>query len=460
MQITKQSRRRIQLQNALFFAVLLGCMGLLAWLSTRYVVEADWSASQRNSLSQPSIQLLAAMTGPVRVTAFARENAVLRDVIRDLVARYQRVKPDMSLEFTNPDAEPDRVRDLGITRDGELLVEFQGRREKVSQLAEQPLTNALMRIARKNQRRVLFLTGHGDRDPKGEANFALGNFGKVLEQKGIELATLNLAETPAIPQDTRLLVVASPQTALLPGEVELVERHIDAGGNLLWLTEPDQMAGLEPLAEKLGIEVLPGTIVDASTQLLGINSPAFALVPQYPPHAITREMDSLTLFPEAAALVVEPVGAWQATPLLTTLARSWTETGPLDSSTLEYDADADEHPGPLDIGVVLTRTRLSEETEGAQDAETGEQRIVVCGDGDFLSNSYLGNGGNLDLGLSLFNWLNNDDRLVAIAARSAVDTQLELSRTAQILIGFGFLFGLPAALLGGGLWIWWKRRRA
>lgn len=456
MQITRQARRQIRIQNAMFLIVLLGCVGLLAWLSTRYVIEADWTANRGNSLSEASTRLLATLTEPVRVTAFARENKELRDGVRNLVERYRRAKADVALEFKNPDTDPERVRELGITRDGELLVEYAGRREKVSQLAEEAMTNALMRLARGEHRRVLFLTGHGDRDPKGEANFALGNFGKVLEQKGIELGVLNLAETPSIPAGTGLLVIASPQTDLLAGEVALIEQHLDRGGNLLWLTEPGDIAGLQPLADKLGIEVLPGTVVDAGTQLLGISSPAFALVPQYPLHPVTAEMDSLTLFPEAAALEADTGGDWQVTPLLTTLARSWTETGPLDGDTLEFNADADEHPGPLDIGLVLTRTRKSD--NGTEPGS--EQRVVVIGDGDFLSNSYLGNGGNLDLGLSLFNWLNNDDRLVAITARSTGDTQLELGRTAQILIGFGFLFGLPALLFGGGLFIWWRRRRA
>jgi len=454
MRITRQSRRRIRIQNAIFVITLLGFVGLVAWLSTRYVVETDWTADHRNSLSDASVRLLHTLSGPVQVTAFARESQQLRDLISDLVARYQRVKSDLTLDFKNPDTAPDQVRELGITHDGELLVEYGNRREKVSQLKEEALTNALMRLARGASHRVLFLTGHGDRDPKGEANFALGNFGKVLEQKGIELETLNLAEKPSIPADTRLLVIASPQTNLLPGEVTLIGDYVDRGGNLLWMTEPGQTAGLEPLADKLGVEILPGTVVDAGTQMLGISSPSFALVPQYPRHPITSDLDSLTLFPQAAALQADTHGDWSVTPLLTTLARSWTETGPLDSGTLEFNADADEHPGPLDIGLVLTRARKSE-GEGAN-----EQRVVVIGDGDFLSNSYLGNGGNMDLGLNLFNWLSNDDQLVSIAARSAGDTQLELGKVAQILIGFGFLIAVPALLLGSGLFIWWKRRRA
>ena len=97
--------------------------------------------------------------------------------------------------------------------------------------------------------------------------------------------------------------------------------------------------------------------------------------------------------------------------------------------------------------------------DGSSDEDsTGEQRVIVIGDSDFLSNAYLGNGGNIDLGLNLFNWLNHDDQFITITARTASDINLELGKVAQILIGFGFLFGLPLLLLASGFSIWWRRR--
>ena len=92
-------------------------------------------------------------------------------------------------------------------------------------------------------------------------------------------------------------------------------------------------------------------------------------------------------------------------------------------------------------------------------AARGQQRVLVIGDGDFLSNAYLGNAGNLDLGLNLVRWATGQDRLLDIPAKTAVDLELNLSRTALIVIGFGFLLVLPAGLaLTGGI-IWWRRRR-
>ena len=103
-------------------------------------------------------------------------------------------------------------------------------------------------------------------------------------------------------------------------------------------------------------------------------------------------------------------------------------------------------------------TRPRQNKTGGSEAESGEQRVIVIGDNDFLSNAYLGNGGNVELGLNLFNWLNHDDQFISITARTASDVNLELSKPAQLVIGFGFLVVLPLLLLGTGFTIWWRRR--
>lgn len=455
MKVTRASRRQLQFQNLVFVTGLLVVVGLLAWLSTRYDHETDWTISGRNTLSIDSRRLLDEMPDPVHITAFARDTPLLREHIRDLCARYQRHKPDVTLSFVNPDADPERVRDLGITLDGELLVAYQGRSEKVQDLSEQNLTNTLLRIARQEQRRVAFISGHGERDLHGQANHDLGKFGKLLEQKGIALQSLNLAINPEIPADINLLVIADPRVTLLPGEIKLIHRYVQAGGNLLWLLESGPLAGLEPVAELLGLEPLPGVVVDATTQLFGIDNPAFALIPEYPLHAITRELNSLTLFPQATALEVATPDEWNAEPLLTTLNRAWTEIGPM-SGNIRFDQDSDERMGPLDIGFVLTREKPIRDGSGNENSR--QQRVVVIGDSDFLSNAFLGNGGNVNLGLNLFNWLNHDDQFITITARTAGDSNLELGKVAQAVIGFGFLFAVPLALLACGFFIWWRRR--
>jgi len=460
MQVNRRSKLVIRFQNVAFVALFLAVMGLLGWLSTTYVQQWDWTAGARNTLSAGSRKLLTQLKGPVTITAFARENNQLRGRIRDLVGRYQRVKDDIQLHFVNPDAEPERVRQLGIRRDGELIVAYQGRSEHVKQLDEQALTNALLRVARQGKRWIVFLTGHGERDPNGKANFDLGNFGADLKRKGLKVETVNLAKQPKIPSNTDLLVIASPQVDLLPGEVKLIRQYVKNGGNLLWLAEPGSLHGLGPLAEALGVEFLPGVIVDPTTQLFGIHNPSFVVVSDYPPDAVTREMDTVTLFPTASALDTHKADHWTDKSILTSQARAWTETGKL-SGEIRYNKGTDERPGPLDLGVALTRPMPSNQDTGAdsRNGSPGQQRVLVVGDGDFLSNAYLGNGGNLDLGLNMVHWLSHDDSFIAVQAKSAPDRSLELSSTAQMLIGAGILLVIPLGLVVIGVGVWLRRRK-
>jgi ABC-type uncharacterized transport system involved in gliding motility auxiliary subunit len=456
MKVSRRSRILLRLQGLTFSLLFSASIGLLAWLSTQYVFQADWTHGARNTVSADTRELLAELDQPVLITAFVRDEAQLRRQIQDLVGSYQRFKDDIALEFINPDTAPEQVRELGISSGGELRVSYRGRSENIQTLSEHTLSNSLLRLSRQEQRWIAFLTGHGEREPLGETNHGLGIFGGELERKGLNVQTVNLAETN-IPGNISLLVIAGPRVNLLPGEVSALLDYVEQGGNLLWLAEPGDLHGLEPLAELLEIDFLPGRVVDAGSQLFGVDNPTFVVITAYPQHEITANMATVTVFPEVAALALRDSGAWTQVPLLTTLPRSWTELGEL-AGEISFDADTDERAGPLDIGVVLTRMRPASEATEAVDEQPG-QRVIVIGDGDFLSNTYLGNGGNLGLGLNMVHWLSHDDALIDIQVQGAPDTSLELGRTAQAVIGIGLLFGLPVLLLVSGLLVWLRRRR-
>ena len=359
----------------------------------------------------------------------------------------------MKFRSLNPDLSPDLLRQHDIRTDGETLIEYQGRSEKISQVSEAIVTNAIQRLIRQGERWLVFLQGHGERNPYSERNHDFSEFATRLASKGYTIENLALTQSNSIPKNTDVLVIASPQVALLPGEIELIEEYLEGGGNLLWLADTGQTVdSMELISDRLAIEFLPGVIVDPNSRLLGLNRVDFALVADYPRHPITQGIDSLSLFPQAQALEFSGEGGiWQQQIFLLSSEASWNETGEMAGEVFNGDNDDETH-GPLKIGMTLS---ASHETDNG---DLVEQRIAIVGDADFLSNRYLGNGSNLELGLNLTNWLSHDDNLIAISPRAAPDTRLELSQTQQIIIGLGFLVFLPLLLFGSGLTIWLKRR--
>ncbi|MEJ2593492.1 MAG: GldG family protein, partial [Candidatus Thiodiazotropha sp.] len=371
-----------RLNQLLFHLLMLALLVLLAWLSNRYHQQWDWTRHGNNSLSAVSIGILERTPGPLKVTAYTPDNSTLRDRIRRFVARYQYIKPDITLRFIDPYRQPDDARRQGISLSGELLLQYGEREERLQQLDEARFSNALLRLGQTGSHWIASLGGHGERDLLGKANHDLGDFGNALRQKGYQLAGLDLATAPNPPDNTALLVIASPQRPFLEGEIERLRAYLERGGNLLLLSDPENPVASSLMQTLTGIHQLPGTIVDANVHELGIDNPAVALVPKYPDHPATRDFKLLTLFPQAAALSPPPEDAdWQATPLLRTLERSWNETGALTGEIARNPLDGEE-PGPLVIGYALTRQRPA-----------GEQRLLVIGDGDFLDNSYLKNAG-------------------------------------------------------------------
>jgi ABC-type uncharacterized transport system involved in gliding motility auxiliary subunit len=179
------------------------------------------------------------------------------------------------------------------------------------------------------------------------------------------------------------------------------------------------------------------------------------VVTDYGDHAVTDEFKLLTVLPEAVAMAVDPKDGWEVTPILRTTQQSWSETGD-SGDDARFDKDS-ELSGPLDVGLALSRRRPQENT-GAMDQAMSRQRVVIIGDGDFLSNTYLGNGGNLDLGLNLFNWLGADDAFINIPARASTDLNFNLSRTMSLVVAFVPLAVLPVILLATGFFVWRVRR--
>ena len=438
--------------HGLFVVLLIALVALAAYLAREYRIEHDMTRSHRNTLSSAALEVLKQLDAPVNVTAYAvakdARGENLHRQLQEFLRPYQRAKPDIALTLVDPREQPKAAAAAGVRAPVELVVEYQRRTEHLTEFNEQAFANVLMRLARGAERMVLWLDGHGERKLNGVANHDLGEFGRQLQQKGFRLNSVNLALAQEVPANAALLVIASPQVNVLAAEVQKIRHHLAGGGNLLWLIDPEPLRGLQPIAEMLGLVLTPGVVVDPRAVQLKA-SPAFAVgvAAGYGRHPVTGTLNLNTLFPFARQIGVIESEEWRVTPLIEVAQRGWVETGKLDGN-LSFEKNRDI-PGPVTIAAAFERT-----------VGDKQQRVVVVGNGNFLSNTYLGNGGNLDLGINIVNWLAGDDRLITLQPRSAADASLDLDPVTLYLIAFSFIIVLPLAFMITGAVIWWRRRKA
>ena len=447
---------RERLDNLLYALLLVAIALLVGFLGTRYRFVHDFSHGQRASLDAASVGLLEQLEGPIEIVSWARPQGELRSSIRAFVERYRQVKPDIRLRFVDPDADPNAARDAGVQIDGEIDVQFSGRSERLRALDEATLSSALLRLSRARERIVAFLEGDGERRIDGKANADLGQFGAVLATRGVRTVNLALGAMPRIADNLDLVVIANPRVKLGEAAVAALLAHVERGGHLLWFLEPSEDAGLDVLATALSLRILPGVVVDGGSQQFGIEDPSFVAISRHPAHAITQGFDLAILLPQPVALAAVTPSPWTISPFARSSAQSWNETGHIPKAgepeaQVRYDGGGSEIAGPLDLAFALTRP--------SPKAGAREQRIVVIGDGDFLSNSFLANGGNREFATRVFDWLLADDGLIEVGEHAAPDRTLVVSDAALGVLGIGFLIGLPLLLATTGLVIWQRRRR-
>jgi ABC-type uncharacterized transport system involved in gliding motility auxiliary subunit len=467
------SKKQLLLQQLVSAVLFVAVLGMLGWLSTRYTVELDWTAGNRNTLTDASAKQLATMTDPIKFSIFMYPRSDLRPALEADIRRYQRVKPDITVEFIDPSSNPQKVREYNVSRAGEAVVEYQGRRENLTATTEQAITTALQRLAYGGERWVVFLEGHGEPSIQDTEQNGYSEFAQQLRDKGLQVRGLNLATDRRVPDNAAVLVIASPRRPLLEGEAKLVAEYVEKGGNLLWLVDPpegrvDPAASLAPVAKLLEVSWLKGTGILLESAQLGL-PPFVYITTQYPANPVTQGFSDNALFPlvrglsykSQAGAAPNPAG-WNAQPLLTTSDQAWLETGALEGD-LGLDEAKGDTKGPLTLGLTLTREiKAAGEpapAEGQPPQQRPAQRVALVGDSDFLLNGYYTQLGNSLLGLNLTQWLASRDEQLNIDVPKAPDRSLVLPAWGLYTIYLGFAFLLPAGLLGFGVTRWVVRRR-
>ena len=217
--------RRVRYGAGSVVSVLLvaGILGLAAVLAGWHPMRWDTTSEQTQSLSPVSMALLKEVTQPLTMTVFMPEGAGERQSAKEVLQLYGYHSSKVSYRFVDPEREPLKAQQAGYRFAGNVLLDYQGRRQMADQTDENAITNALRKVLKKERQKVYFLAGHGERDlddPK-PGGFQVAK--TALDNEGYEVESLNLLSRGAVPQDAAVVIVAGPKKPLLSTEVQALK---------------------------------------------------------------------------------------------------------------------------------------------------------------------------------------------------------------------------------------------
>ncbi|WEK35602.1 MAG: Gldg family protein [Candidatus Pseudobacter hemicellulosilyticus] len=310
--------------------------------------------------------------------------------------------------------------------------------------------------------RIAFLEGEGERDARrmGDQDYKILtseiSFRYALVNQGFDVVTIPSGQP--IPDDIAVLVIADPKTAFSPEAMANIQHYINKGRNLLIAGEPGKQQLLNPLLQQFGVELMPGAVVqpgkDFAPDLVrarltpAANDLAKLLWKEY------RDSVKVTMLATAGLRLLDS-SVYRHSPLLVTDAgSSWNRSAPLDkdAATVSFDAAAGDQAGPLVTALQATRT-----VNGRQ------QRIIITGDADYMSNAELGRQNiktaNFKFNTAVFGWFSEGQFPIDTSRPPSQDNYLNYTGKALKTMKWIVIGVLPGILALGATLLLIRRKR-
>ncbi|MDP2046854.1 MAG: Gldg family protein, partial [Deltaproteobacteria bacterium] len=406
---------------------------------------------------------------PLTMTVFMPEAAGERQTAKEVLQLYEHHSSKVSYRFVDPEREPLKAQQAGYRFAGNVLLDYQGRRQMADQTDENAISNALRKVLKKERQKVYFLAGHGERDLADSKPGGFQVAKTALDNEGYEVESLNLLSRGAVPEDAAVVIVAGPKKPLLSTEVQALKAYLEKGGRLFIMLEAFEDGGLQGFLAGYGVGLDNGLILDVNqvSQSLGLSA-VMPLVSQYGPSKITQDFKNLvTIYPMVRPLILRKDHPdVTLVPLATTMPSSYEKLGKewIKDEKAAFDAKTDKK-GPFTVGaqaeIKLTPPKGEPARKGEPQPASPEGSktfLVVFGAADFAANSFFNLFGNGDLFLNTTNFL--AQAMEQITVRGAGKAQLLTLRSGQIWALFLVcLAGVPLVMLAAGIWAY-RRRRA
>jgi len=482
-------KRQTNIALTVVFNCLLGALvwGMAIYISSRVFYRFDMTASQRYELAPLSKQVVRHLEQPITIYVCISKPTDLLQEIRDLLDEYTVFSDQLKVVYLDARRSPDeaerlRIRyNLSSDLDDELFVIAGNRYRRIAKsslyfttalqltgdrrlltpahfIGEAEITSSLIQLTRELPGRVIFLSGHGERNPEKTSEEGISTWVRELNRQywQVQHMVVTPGGKPQFPPDTQAVIIAGPRRSLSNEDLHELNQVLNRGGGILFLLDPGIDAGVEPLIQAWNFRMNNDFVLETQRYTADRGQSSLFINQFSQQHPIGKAMGDLAVvLPTARRIAVSTSNtnpSVSTTNFMHTSGYGWaTEYDP--DKQIQIDPKKDRR-GPISVGMAAERYRAV--SEPGVDPLQG--RIVVIGDSDFVSNRYIDMAGNLDLALNCVEWLAGRHDLLSIRPKVSASQKIILTgREAKFVYWWSILL-LPSMVAGAGLLLLIRRR--
>ncbi len=435
-------------------------------LGSYYDMRYDVTEFNQHTMSQNTKSLLENLKQNIQITVLYV--GIVPKYVEDLLNSYQKASLGrIRFEIVDPLQNIGYAARFGHVITGQqkkIIVESDKERQDVdfseTPLDEELLNNAIIRVTRK-ERIVYFLTGHQEYNVYDTSENGLSTFASLLQENNIVVRRLLLDPQIGIPLDCDVLVIAGTRDFLSEKEEAVIDGYLKKGGDALFLIEntivstPDKPLtpkekeknpSLNNILNAWGLQVAFDVVVDLASHMSGdVGTPATR---NYMAHkAIVGNLDyTFYVRPRSLSVLKDRRPTIKLAPLVLTASGADKSWGEADRYLkVKYD-EKEDRPGPVPIAYVVW------EAQKDVSEKVSDTRMVVVTDADFLSNAFIDQYSNAQLGINAIHWLSEMDYKPFMGTKHIDVVKLNLTSKQKRVVAF-ILFVIPFSIVAVGAMI-------
>jgi ABC-type uncharacterized transport system involved in gliding motility auxiliary subunit len=472
--------------SGLIIAMVASAVFALNYVASELNEKKDLSYFKTTRPSESSKKMVQNLNDTFEVVLFfGSTNEVLPEA-RSYFDELDKASDKLTVRVVDHVLEPKLAKELGASDNGTVVFRHKksnrqlvlgqkiGRARSKLKKLDSEFQNAFLRLAR--SRKIAYLTvGHEERAQKDSDRAKqekIDDLRATLRKLNYTVKDLGLSQGLAseIPADATFVLIAGPRKPFMEAESKALKRYLEGGGRAMVLLDPENGVTMDGLLNPFGLQynATPLAVTRPIARMTFTKADRHLIVSnRFGVHTsvntLSRNSNQLAVLMHGTGFLEEvpPSGPQKPKVQFTvhSMALTWNDV----NGNFEFDKDSEKRKSyelAAAVTLKIDPAKAAKRPAADEDGASPEMRLVVVGDSDIVSDGLLFSRalGNRYLLLDAIKWLGGEEKFIG-ETTSEEDVRIAHTRKGDEIWFYLTIFGIPALVLGAGVWHTKRRRR-